>query len=223
MKKILKLTWPVALASIVLVLLWYTLHFVLGVPTIKHETIAKLNDGDWLVYVLVAALVLQNAWQRIQKMQGAINKEDKEQFFSLLKSNIPPVLYVFIGYTAFYLLLNFLMSDYEGIFEGVYSIFQVSFILIIFYQTLFEVINVFDGLWKLDCSKMPSEWKTDVEKYLESKKMFGILSMHHFDGHNGLGLKDEKIGNKGKEDKKKEEDDDEVFSYRFVDDDDTNE
>lgn len=199
------LVLPAVIISALLAILWYYVHPYLFF--LEHETTGKLNDGLWLLYVLLATVVMRNAMEKNQKLQGAINKagelwliikaaeevnesvkaEDKqelkrqeEQFFSLLKTHIQSILLHFIALAGFYLFVNCFTTHYETPLDGVVSVFEASSMLLIFYVTLYEIIDVFGGYWHLDTSKMPNYWDERICKTLEANETLGIFMVSHF-------------------------------------------
>lgn len=109
---------PALAISALFAAIWYFAHPYLLI--LEHQTADLLNAGFWLVYVLLATLAMGNAMEKIQKMQGSINKagellnppeevkkveseeqktarlreakRQEEQFFSLMKTPIQPVI-----------------------------------------------------------------------------------------------------------------------------------
>ncbi len=145
-------------------LLWFFLHDM--IKPFASETVGRLNDFFFLIYVLLATFTIDNALDKNQKMQGAINKaseniesnpteskRQEDQFFSLLRTPIHPVLLFFIGVIALYILANCFMVHYETVFEGVWSIFMVSSVLLIYYISLLDVMDIFGGYWVIDVNK----------------------------------------------------------------------
>lgn len=195
---------PALVISVILATTWYFTHPYLSV--LEHKTADLINAGFWLVYVLLATFAMGNAIEKIQKMQGAINKageaegnpdsakeskRQEEQFFSLMKTPIQPVLLHYVGFAAFCLFFNYFTTHYEKPLDGVISIFEVSALLVIFYTTLLEVIDVFGGYWQLDTTRMPPSWEDRIIKELGSKKILGSLMIYHFvaNGHSHKTIK----------------------------------
>lgn len=144
--------------------IWYFTKYVLGIiPSLEGDEEALANGTAPMVGVfwsLIAGFSLNQVWKEWSFLFEAVRMKDIEAFRKHKDKRIPRAIKVLLGMLSILLLLIFSVIPYRHIFTGVFTIFLISFILVLYIVVAEDIDNPFAGVYNI--MHLPADWESEL-------------------------------------------------------------
>jgi hypothetical protein len=139
---------------------WYLLHHQQIIPIAPDADIDYMSSGVISVlgifYAVASGFIIATVWKQFVFVEEAIKVGSKEEFIRHKDKRIPNTIKIMFVIYSCILLLAFYMTHVSTSTIGIFSIFSITYCLVLNYQIMIDLDDPFSGLWIVD---VPKQWK----------------------------------------------------------------
>jgi hypothetical protein len=149
---------PIIIA-ILLTFLWIVLNKYNLLADFKYDTDIMASGTVnvlGIFYALVAAFVLSTVWRQFVAVEESVKLRNKIEFIKHKDKRIPLPIKILLLIFSLLLLGSFFVMRYEGMLNGVYSIFAIGLGLALNWGVIMDLDDPFEGIWNI---KIPNGWE----------------------------------------------------------------
>jgi hypothetical protein len=155
--------------------LWYLLHHQKIIPIIPDADVDYMSSGVisilGIFYAVASGFIISTVWRQFVYVEEAITVGSKEEFIRHKNKRIPNTIKImFIIYSCI-LLFAFYITHVTTSSIGIFSIFSITYCLVLNFQIIIDLDDPFTGLWIV---KVPKHWQHLVkhDKVSQFNKLF---------------------------------------------------
>lgn len=109
-----------------------------------------------LFHAILAGHVVNVVWAEYKDALRCINSGNREGFKTCVRERIPYALHFLLGTMSIYLEVSTILYPYEKVISGVYSVFSLTFILVLYWKVATDLDDPRKAPWIAHL--IPMEW-----------------------------------------------------------------
>lgn len=142
---------------------WY-LFRIFGIHLPKddeHFLIGAVIPMLSVAYGIMAALILDTVWKEYKTIEDCVRHNNLDRFLEYRDVRIPPLIHLLLATLATAIVGSMMLLPYGHAVTGLFSVFAVSFVLVLYQSVAIELDDPFTGVWYV---RVPESWLTKTRK-----------------------------------------------------------